>query len=149
MLRIGKADYDLIRWEAERSYPHESCGIILGKQVGSERTVTMTVPCKSTPPDPRSGHFHIRSEELSAALKLARSRSEGILGFYQSHPDPSSDSAQGGLTDAQWFGCSYIITSVEGGRATTTDSYLLIGSDEQRKFHREEIKVVQNLRIAL
>ena len=30
MLKISKADYDLIRWEAERSYPHECCGILLG-----------------------------------------------------------------------------------------------------------------------
>ncbi len=34
MLKITKADYDLIRWEAKRSYPHECCGILLGNVVG-------------------------------------------------------------------------------------------------------------------
>src|SRR5215472_5626443 len=150
MLRIEKADYDLIRWEAERRYPKESCGIILGTLVEGERTVTMTVPCENKRRDLQSNRHSIDPGQTVAALKLARSRSETIIGFYQSHPDHPTDSTD--LTDAHWFGCSYVITSVERGHAATTDSYMLMGPEEQKKFHREQIEVIGNapmLRIAL
>jgi len=146
MLRISKADYDLIRWEAERSYPQESCGVILGNLVEGERTVTMTVPCENTRQDSPDNRYNIHPEQLVAALKLARSRSETILGFYHSHPDHPSQYSTTDLTEAHWFGCSYVITSVERGHAATTDSYKLVGCEEQKKFQREEIQVVGNAR---
>ena len=152
MLRISKADYDLIRWEAERRYPHESCGVILGSLVEGERTVTMTVPCEIKRQDSPDNRYNIHPEQLVAALKLARSRSETILGFYHSHPDHPSQYSCTDLTDAHWFGCSYVITSVEQGHAAITDSFVLMGSEEQKKFHREEIEIVaysEPLRIAL
>ena len=152
MLRIEKADYDLIRWEAERRYPKESCGIILGTLVEGERTVTMTVPCENKPRDSQGNRYHIDPGQLVAALKLARSRSETIIGFYHSQPDHPTNYSTTDLADAHWFGCSYVITSVERGHAATTDSYMLMGPEEQKKFQREEIEVIGNtamLRIAL
>src|SRR3954454_4617129 len=47
MLKISKADYDLIRWEAKRSYPHECCGILLGNVVEGHRLVTLTLTCEN------------------------------------------------------------------------------------------------------
>jgi proteasome lid subunit RPN8/RPN11 len=87
-----------------------------------------------------------------AALKLARSRGESIIGFYHSHPDHPSRFSSTDLAEAHWFGCSYVITSVEQGHAAVTDSYVLMGSEEQKKFQREEIEIVayaEPLRIAL
>lgn len=146
MLRIGKADYDLIRWEAERRYPHEACGIILGTLVDGERMVTLTVPSESSHRDAPAAGYNIPRDQVLAALKLARHRSETILGFYHSHPDNSSSYSSTDLTEAHWFGCSYVITSVERGHASTTDSYMLVGSEEQKRFQREEIEVVGNAR---
>ncbi len=143
MLRIGKADYDLIRWEAERRYPQESLGIILGNLVKGERTVTLTVPCENCGHDAAN---KIHPEQLMGALKLARSRSETVLGFYHSHPDHPTNLSSTNLSEAHWFGCSYVITSIERGHASTTDSYMLIGSEKQKKFQREEIQVVANAR---
>src|SRR5215472_6247670 len=144
MLRISKADYDLIRWEAERSYPQESCGVILGNLVEGERTVTMTVPCENTRQDSPDNRYNIHPEQVVAALKLARSRSESILGFYHSHPDCPPRYSTTDLTEAHWFGCSYVITSVDGGRAAATDSYVLVGTEDRKKFLAEEIEVVAN-----
>ena len=138
MLRIGKADYDLIRWEAERSYPHESCGIIFGTLAEGERRVTLTVPAENT----GGSGYTVPPEQLVAALKLARNRSETILGFYHSYPDRLSNSSSSDLTEPHWIGCSYVITSVERGHASITDAYMLIGSGGQKKFQREEIEVL-------
>jgi len=37
------------------------------------------------------------------------------------------------LAEAHWLGCSYVITSVERGKAAITNSFELAGSDESDK----------------
>ncbi|HEU4416912.1 MAG TPA: M67 family metallopeptidase [Candidatus Angelobacter sp.] len=146
MLRIGKADYDLIRWEAKRSYPHECCGILLGNVVDGHRLVTMTLTCKNMRVDSPADRYSINPDQVIAALKLARSRGENIIGFYHSHPNHSPQYSSTDLAEAHWFDCSYVITSVEGGVPTTTASFVLLGSEEQKSFHPEPIEIVASER---
>ena len=142
MLKISKADYDLIRWEAKRSYPHECCGILLGNVSGGQRRVTMTLTCENMRTDSPADRYSINPEQVIAALKLARSRGESIIGFYHSHPDHTPNYSSTDLAEAHWFDCSYVITSVEGGRPTSTASYVLTGSEEEKKFQPESIEIV-------
>jgi proteasome lid subunit RPN8/RPN11 len=142
MLKISKADYDLIRWEAKRSYPHECCGILLGNVEGGHRRVTMTLTCENMRTDSPADRYSIDPEQVIAALKLARSRGEGIIGFYHSHPDHSPNYSSTDLAEAHWFDCSYVITSVEGGSPTRTASYVLIGSEEEKSFQPESIEIL-------
>ena len=127
MLRISKPDYDLIRWEAESSYPHECCGILLGNTLNKERVVTLTVPCENTSADSPGNRYSIHPEQVIAALKLARSRAESIVGFYHSHPNHVAQYSVTDLDEAHWFDCSYVITAVEQGRAALTNSFVLVG----------------------
>lgn len=142
MLKISKADYDLIRWEAERSYPHECCGIILGTVAGGRRAVTLTLTCDNASTDALSNRYSINPERVIAALKLARSRGENIVGFYHSHPDHPARYSETDLLEAHWFDCSYVITSVEDGHAAATRSYILVGSEDHKGFEEEEIEIV-------
>jgi proteasome lid subunit RPN8/RPN11 len=67
-----------------------------------------------------------------------------ILGFYHSHPDHPARWSQTDLAEAHWFGCSYVITSVEGGHAQVTNSFLLTGDEEESKrLEDEHIEVVE------
>ncbi len=151
MLQISKADYDMIRWEAERSYPNECCGILLGNFSDAVRMVSLTVTCENAHRESPSNHYSIDPEKVIAALKLARSRSETIVGFYHSHPDHPSKYSGTDLAEAHWFDCSYVITSVEGGRATSTNSFVLMGSEDRKHFAEEPIDIVayQGLPVAL
>jgi hypothetical protein len=46
------------------------------------------------------------------------------------------------LAEAHWIGCSYVITSVEKGKATLTNSFLLNGTlEEDKRFEDEEVRV--------
>ncbi len=151
MLRISKPDYDLIRWEAERSYPNECCGILLGNLLNKERVVTLTVPCDNARTDSPGNRYSIPPAQVIAALKLARSRAESIIGFYHSHPDHPAKCSGTDLEEAHWFDCSYVITSVEGGHAAVTSSFVLTGSEDEKQFQAEQIEIVahQPLKIAL
>ncbi len=152
MLKISKADYDLIRWEAARSYPNEGCGIILGNMVDDHRLVSLTLTCENARIDSPSDRYSIKPEQVISALKLARNRAESIIGFYHSHPDNSPFYSATDLVEAHWFDCSYVITSVEKGRVTATNSYVLVGAENRKSFQPEEIEIMayeQPLRIAL
>jgi len=151
MLQISKADYDLIRWEAERSYPNECCGILLGNIEGSQRTVSLTVTCENARRDLLESRYSIDPEKVIVALKLARSRAETIVGFYHSHPDQPPRYSGTDLAEAHWFDCSYVITSVESGRTSGTASFVLQGTEQSKQFVSEEIDIVayRGLPIAL
>src|SRR5215468_6639092 len=142
MLKISKADYDLIRWEAERSYPHECCGILLGRLVDGRREVTLTITCENARTDSPGNRYSIHPEQLIAAMKLARSRGENIVGFYHSHPDHPAEYSRTDLDEAHWFDCSYVITSVEHGRAMATNAFVLTGSETEKSLHSENIEIV-------
>jgi len=46
------------------------------------------------------------------------------------------------LQEAHWFGCSYVITAVEKGKAVLTNSFELTGADEDdKKLADEKIEV--------
>jgi proteasome lid subunit RPN8/RPN11 len=141
MLKISKADYDLIRWEAERSYPHECCGILLGTSAGAERKVTLTLTCENARTDSPGNRYSIHPEHLIAGLKLARSRGETIVGFYHSHPDHPAQFSTTDLDEAHWFDCSYLIVSVEHGRAAGGNSFVLTGNEDSKQFEPERLEV--------
>ena len=152
MLKITKADYDLIRWEAALSYPNEGCGIILGNMVEGCRMVDMLYTCNNASTDSATKRYSIRSEQVVSAMKLARTRAATIIGFYHSHPDDSPFYSATDLAEAHWFDCSYVITSVEKGHVRATNSYVLVGGEDNKRFLPEEIEIMayeQPLRIAL
>jgi proteasome lid subunit RPN8/RPN11 len=141
MLKISKADYDLIRWEAERSYPHECCGILLGTALDHERVVTLTLTCENARNDAPNNRYSIHPEQLIAGLKLARSRGETIIGFYHSHPDHPAHYSSIDLDEAHWFDCSYLIVSVEHGRAVGGNSFVLQGTEDTKALESEPINI--------
>jgi proteasome lid subunit RPN8/RPN11 len=72
--------------------------------------------------------------------RQGRERGEDIVGFYHSHPDHPARWSQTDLAEAHWIGCSYVITSVEKGKAVLTNSFELTGADENdKKFADEKI----------
>ncbi len=152
MLRISRADYDLIRWEAERNYPNECCGILLGNVIEGVRQVSMTITCDNARTDSLANRYSIRPDQVVATQKLARSRGENIIGFYHSHPDHPADYSRTDLDEAHWFDCSYLIISVERGSPGATSSFVLLGGEDRKKFEQEAIQIVayrQPLKVAL
>jgi proteasome lid subunit RPN8/RPN11 len=141
VLRISQSDHDLIRREAERSYPHECCGILVGSASGERRAVSLVVPCDNTRSDAPERRYSIDPRQIIDAMKLGRSRGENIVGFYHSHPDHPARYSATDLAEAHWFDCSYVIVGVEQGRAGPTQSFLLAGSEDSKRFEPEEIQI--------
>ena len=145
MLRIAREHYDAIRAHGEETYPHECCGVLLGQlQDDGTRMVSSTARCGNTRIDSPHNRYNIDPKELIRIQREGRARGEDIVGFYHSHPDHPARWSQTDFADAHWIGCSYVITSVEKGKAQTTNSFELAGSDESDKqLVDERVELVQ------
>jgi proteasome lid subunit RPN8/RPN11 len=143
MLKIGQSNYDSLRQHGEETYPHECCGVLLGQMGGELRTVSSVVRCGNTRTDSPHNRYDIDPRELVRIQRQGRERGEDIVGFYHSHPDHPARWSPTDLAEAHWFGCSYVITSVEKGKAAVTNSFELTGSDEaDKKLLDEEVEVI-------
>ncbi len=142
MLKFSLSDYKEIRRHGEETYPHECCGILLGTSDGEVRTVRATVRCGNTRTDSPENRYNIDPRELVRAQREAHERGLDIVGFYHSHPDHPADWSPTDFEEAHWIGCSYVITSVENGKAAVTNSFALTGTTEEDKSLVQEEVVV-------
>jgi len=144
MLKLCRTDYDAIRRHGEETYPHECCGVLLGNfNEDGTRVVTSTARCGNTRTDSAHNRYNIDPRELVRIQREGRDRGEDIVGFYHSHPDHPAQFSPTDLAEANWFGCSYVITSVEKGKAVVTNSFELSGADESNKrLLDEKVEVV-------
>jgi proteasome lid subunit RPN8/RPN11 len=144
MLKVPQSAYASLRRHGEETYPHECCGVLLGQiDDNGERTVTSVARAGNTRTDSAHNRYHIDPRELIRIQREGRGRGEDIIGFYHSHPDHPAQWSTTDLAEAHWFGCSYVITGVEKGKAGVTNSFELTGSDENdKKLVGEKIDVL-------
>ena len=143
MLRIEYSDYEALRAHGEETYPHECCGVLVGKSTEEGNIVHEVVRAGNTRTDSAHNRYNIAPQELVKIQRQARNAGLDIIGFYHSHPDHPAQWSPTDFAEAHWLGCSYIITSVEKGKAVTTNSFLLTGTEEDnKKFEDEAIEIL-------
>jgi proteasome lid subunit RPN8/RPN11 len=143
VLQISYADYEALRAHGEETYPHECCGVLLGKnEAGTGNRVSQLVRAGNTRTDSAHNRYNIAPQELVKIQRQARGLGLDIVGFYHSHPDHPAQWSPTDFAEAHWIGCSYIITSVDNGKAALTNSFLLAGTtEEDKKFEDEAIEI--------
>jgi len=132
-LTIPQPLYDQLRAHGEETYPHECCGILLGKSDADALTVHELLRAGNTRTDSAHNRYNIAPQELIAAQRQARKSGLDIVGFYHSHPDHPAQWSPTDFAEAHWFGCAYVITAIEKGHAALTNSFLLAGTTEDDK----------------
>jgi proteasome lid subunit RPN8/RPN11 len=143
MLKLTHSDYAAIRRHGEETYPHECCGILLGRtDENGTRVVTSTARCGNTRTDSPHNRYNIDPRDQIRIQREGRERGEDIIGYYHSHPDHPARWSATDLAEAHWPGYSYVITSVEKGKAAITNSFELTSSDEaDKQFVDEQIEI--------
>ena len=142
MLTLTEQIYNAIRRHGEETYPHECCGVLLGRSIDGVNEVEDAVRAGNTRTDSAHNRYHIAPQELVRVQRQGRERSLDIVGFYHSHPDHPAQWSRTDFAEAHWLGCSYVITSVQQGVAQDTNSFLLTGTSEENKaFENEPVEV--------
>ncbi len=136
-LKISQSLYDQLRAHGEETYPHECCGILLGRAGEGALEVVSLLRAGNLRTDSAHNRYQIDPRELIAAQREGRKLGLDIVGFYHSHPDHPARWSQTDFAEAHWFGCAYLITAVEGdkqtGHAKVSNSFLLTGTSEETK----------------
>ncbi|MFQ5504744.1 MAG: Mov34/MPN/PAD-1 family protein [Planctomycetota bacterium] len=95
----------------EQGYPHETCGLLIGRTAGCEVVVQSVVQARNLDRERARDRYELAPDDWIAADLDARARGSEIVGIWHSHPDqPAAPSA----TDLEraWRGYSYLIASV-------------------------------------
>lgn len=144
VLEVTRQVFDAIRAHGERTYPHECCGVLLGRRTERGWHVLSSVEAGNTRTDSAHNRYSIAPVELVKIEREARGKGLSIGGFYHSHPDHPAQWSATDFAEAHWIGCSYVITAVAQGKAALTNSFFLAGStEEDKRFETEKIDVIE------
>jgi proteasome lid subunit RPN8/RPN11 len=142
MLKLSETIYNALRTHGEETYPHECCGVLLGRFHEDVNEVEEAVRAGNTRTDSAHNRYHIAPQELVRIQRQGRERGLDIVGFYHSHPDHPAQWSKTDFAEAHWLGCSYVITAVANGVAQQTNSFLLTGtSEDDKSFQNEQIQL--------
>jgi len=138
ILRISKDLLAQIQAHGERAYPEEGAGFLLGSE-GANRTVqTIYVLSNAREDSARHNRYLITPEDyLKAEIEAGRLRLN-LIGVFHSHPDHPNRPSEFDRDWAQPF-FSYIITSVDSGKAIESRSWRLL--EDRSEFEEEKIQI--------
>jgi len=144
MIELNEQQLTEMREHAQRDYPFECCGLMLGRFADGRKVMAQTYPISNArEEEAKRNRFLIRPEELMRGEKYARENGFEVVGFYHSHPDDRAVPSQYDLEHA-WPTYSYIVVSVENGQAVDLRSWEM--ESDRSRFNQEEITIVSEAR---
>lgn len=140
MIRLRQSTIDEIAAHAERDYPHECGGMLIGRLSEGEKNVFEIFPLENAREEgARHNRVLILPKDVMRAERYAREKGLDAIGYYHSHPDAPAVPSQYDLDHALpvW---SYIIASVMEGKAVDIRSWEM--ENDRSKFNEELIEKV-------
>jgi len=128
-----------IRAHGEAAYPEEGAGFLLGRVEGERRFLMSILPVTQWREEAARGNrYLLLPREVLRAEESAQRLGLDLVGIFHSHPDHPAQASEFDREWAMpWF--SYLITSVQDGKAGETRSWRL--SDDRAGFVEEEIRM--------
>jgi proteasome lid subunit RPN8/RPN11 len=140
---IKRAEVELLGREGEVAYPHECCGLLLGRwTAGAERAIEEIYPMENARSDSPRNRYLIRPEELLRISREVESRGLEVVGFYHSHPDVVAEPSAFDREHA-WPGYGYLIVRVQSGKPRDTRAWVL--REDRTEFVEAELAIVEGL----
>jgi proteasome lid subunit RPN8/RPN11 len=123
MIEIEAKPWQTMVLHAERTYPQECCGAMLGHTHGEKRVVTDAVPLENAYAGKQHDRYELKPEDLLAADKAARARGLDLVGIFHSHPDCDAYFSETDLKNScPWY--SFVVLSIHNGKFDHANSFL-------------------------
>jgi proteasome lid subunit RPN8/RPN11 len=136
MIVIQTKPWQAMILHAERVYPNECCGAMLGHQQGERKIVTEAIPLENSSEREQREHYEIKPEDLLAADRAARERGLDLIGIFHSHPDCDAYFSETDLKNScPWY--SFVVLSIKNGKFDHGNSF--IPDPDQTRADREDI----------
>jgi len=137
MLKIKREALERILSQAERDYPYETCGLLLGKVQGDERITLLPYETPNANLDRKNDRYEIDPRDYMKAEDKARELGLEIVGVYHSHPE-HPDRPSKFDEERAFEGFSYLIVSVGAGKVVSFRSWELI----EGRFREERVEIL-------
>jgi proteasome lid subunit RPN8/RPN11 len=121
---------------AQRTYPNECCGAMIGVIDGENKTVREAIALENAFEGAQAARYELRPQDLLAADRAARERQMDLIGIYHSHPDCDAYFSKTDLQNScPWY--SFVVLSIRQGRFDHANSWL--PNMEQTDAAKEEL----------
>lgn len=140
MIELSQRVIKAITVHAERDYPHECGGMLIGHFAEGKKTVMEILPLENArEEEARHNRVLILPKDVLRAERYAREKKLDLVGYYHSHPDDKAVPSQYDLDHALpvW---SYVIASVIEGQVVDYRSWEM--ENDRSKFNEELIERV-------
>ena len=138
-LVITKEILNAIHQNGEGAYPEEGAGLMMGKTEAKQKLIVKILPLANTREDnARHNRYLLNPQDyLHGEMEAARLGLD-VLGVFHSHPDHPDRPSE---FDREWAmpQFSYLITSVQEGKAVESRAWLL--AEDHSAFSEEMIEV--------
>ena len=123
MIDVEKPAWDVMVAHAEKIFPNECCGAMLGKIDGDSKTVTKAVAIENSYTGAQGARYELRPEDLLKADREARAAGLDLIGIFHSHPDCDAYFSKTDLENScPWY--SFVVLSIKGGKFDHANSFL-------------------------
>jgi proteasome lid subunit RPN8/RPN11 len=123
MIEIAAKPWGAMVEHAERTYPNECCGAMLGRVEGESKLVTEAVPLENAFAGGQADRYELRPQDLLEADRAARARGLDLIGIFHSHPDCGAYFSETDLKNScPWY--SFVVLSIQDGKFNHANSFL-------------------------
>ena len=110
-LRLEDAVIEAIDAAALAKYPHEACGLLVGRDTPEVTVVERSEPARNLAVDRLADRYVLDPDDFCAADRAARRDGLDIVGVWHTHPDHPARPSPTDL-EAAWPDYSYLIVAV-------------------------------------
>jgi proteasome lid subunit RPN8/RPN11 len=137
MIELRQNIIDAITAHAERDYPHECGGMLIGRFDDDKKSVVEIFPLENArEEEARHNRVLILPKDVLRAERYAREQKLDVVGYYHSHPESPAVPSQYDLDHALpvW---SYVIASVIERKVVDIRSWEM--ENDRSKFNEEQM----------
>ncbi len=123
MIEIETKPWRTMVLHAERTYPNECCGAMLGRTLDGKKLVSEALPLDNAYQGAQGSRYELRPGDLLAADKAAHKSGLDLIGIFHSHPDCEAYFSETDLKNScPWY--SFVVLSIQSGKFDHAKSFL-------------------------